>query len=433
MASSSDPVGTSEFVVEQSPLRTTFVRSHNRFALSWPNESALEIRYHRGVRVVAWVLCILGWPFLLLGLLGLIGSLMKPQAADFVAVGLFLLWGGTVGLMGVWLLGPRHRFDAADGRLTIRHFWRTRRRPLRDIVAVQMIDAGWFGTRYNEGLDGDDQVKFRSYQLNLVLDDPNEPRMFVTYNSDFTDMARKAKVLADFLGVPLLAEHRVGQLVQTYRAEDAQGPPGVSGFGRFRGSDALRPVPDRHLPEPYRLWIDEALPLPAQVRLIPRSVAVIYDLGLFVTIGFTFMAMDFLIVLMFFPALAAGGGWVPILVVGAVCLLLGLIPWYLLRRLSITLGAWRQLKRGTLRQGILVGPMGVLVRMEPNRCHAIDLDRFVNARIEASASTNLPSDFVIETLDGCVAFFLDWSSAPPEQLNQWVAELRSASLLPAPG
>lgn len=84
---------------------------------------------------------------------------------------------------------------------------------------------------------------------------------------------------------------------------------------------------------------------------------------------------------MFWPALVVGV-WVPILVVGGVCFLLGLIPWYLLRRLSNTIGAWLQLKRGTLRQGILVGPEGVLVRMEPNRCYAIALDRFVNAKVE---------------------------------------------------
>ncbi len=44
-----------------------------------------------------------------------------------------------------------------------------------------------------------------SYQLNLILDDPSEPRLFVAHNQDCTDMARKAKVVADFLGVPLLA------------------------------------------------------------------------------------------------------------------------------------------------------------------------------------------------------------------------------------
>jgi len=270
MASPSDPVGTGEVVVEQSPLRTTFIRSHSRFVLSWPNDSALAIKNHLVIRVAAWVLCILGWPVLLLGLLGLIGSLMKPDAASFIAVGLLLLWGGALGLMGVWLLGPRYRFDTSDGRMTVRHFWRTRRRPLAQIVAVQMIDAGWFGTKFNEGQGGDSPVKFLSYQLNLVLDNPNEPRVFVTYDSDFTDMARKAKILADFLGVPLLAMPRVHELVQSHSGQDAQAPPGVSGVRRFRGSDALRSVPDRRLPEPYRSWIDEVQPLPAQVRLLLR-------------------------------------------------------------------------------------------------------------------------------------------------------------------
>jgi hypothetical protein len=432
MSSPSDPVATSEGVVEQSPLRTTFIRSHNRFILSWPHDGTLEIKYHLVVRVVAWFLCILGWPVLLVGLLGLIAQLMKPEAGSFVAVGLFLLWGISVGLMGVWLLGPRYRFDVSDGWMTVRHFWRTRRRPLREIVAVQMIDAGWFGTKFTEGLDVDRPVRFLSYQLNLVLDDPNEPRLFVTYNSDFTDMARKAKILADFLGVPLLAAPRVHEVVQSYSGQDAQAPSSASGVRRFRGSDALRPVTDDRLPEPYQSWIDEAQPLPAQVRLLPRSVAVIHDLILFLLLGVMIIGMDVLILALFFPALAAAGGWVPILVVGAVCLLLALIPLYLLRRLIITLGAWRRLKRGTLRQGILVGREGVLVRMEPNRCYAIALDRFVNAKIETSVTPGqVPADFVIETLDGRVAFFLDWSSTPPEQLNQRVAELRSGSLPPA--
>ena len=431
MARPSDPIGAGDAVVEQSPLRTVFVRSHNRFVLGWPDDGALEIKDHRIVRVVAWGMCILGWPIVLVGLLGLVGQLMAPEVGGFVAAGLLLLWGGVLGLMGVWLFGPRYRFDSSDGWLTVRHFWRTRRRPLAQIVAVQMIDAGWFGST-DSGPDST-AVKFRSHQLNLVLDDPDEPRMFVAYNHDFTDMARKAKLLADFLGVPLLASPRVHELTQTYGAQDARETPGVSGARRFRGNDALRPVPDRRLPAPFRAWIDESQPLPAQVRILPRSVSVIYDLILFATLGFTPIAMDILIVIMFWPALS-GGAWAPILILGGVCFVLALIPWYLLRRLRQTIGAWRQLKRGTLRQGILVGPEGVLVRMEPNRCHAIALDRFVNARVEdglkrANSWSHYQEtrDFVVETLDGPVAFFLDWSSAPPEQLNQWVAELRSIS------
>jgi hypothetical protein len=431
MASPSDPAAASEVVVDQSPLRTRFVRSHSRFVLSWPDDNTLVIKYHLGVRVVAWVLCILGWPILLVGLLALVEQLMHPEAAGFVGVGLLLLWGGVVGLMGVWLFGPRYRFDRSDGRLTVRHFCRTRRQPLARIKAVQMIDAGWFGTT-ESGADST-AVKFRSYQLNLVLDDPDEPRMFVAYNSDFTDMARKAKVLADFLAVPLVAAPSVHEVAQTYGGQDALAPSGVAQARHFHGGDPPRPVRDRRLAQPYRSWIDGKTPLPANVRLLPRSVAVIYELSRYLPITFATSAMAVVILIMFWPLMVLGEP-VVIVVAGGVCILLGLIVWYLLRRLIHTIGAWFQLKRGTLRQGILVGPEGVLVRMEPNRCFVIALDRFVKAKVDVgllrankwSRHRETP-DFVIETLDGPVAFYLDWSSAPPEQLNQWVAEVRSAS------
>ena len=42
MASPSDPAGAGGAAVEQSPLRTTFVRSHSRFVLSWPDDGALR-------------------------------------------------------------------------------------------------------------------------------------------------------------------------------------------------------------------------------------------------------------------------------------------------------------------------------------------------------------------------------------------------------
>ena len=149
-ASPSDPVGTGEVAVEQSPLRTTFVRSHSRFVLSWPDDSALEIKYHRGVRVVAWVLCILGWPVLLLGLLGLIG---QPDEAGSgrasSAVGLLLLWGGVVcpdgGLAAGAALSVRRLGRLVDGPALLA---KRAAGPWRRSRAVQMIDAGWFGTKF---------------------------------------------------------------------------------------------------------------------------------------------------------------------------------------------------------------------------------------------------------------------------------------------
>ena len=137
-------IGSRDMPVEQSPIRTTFYRSHNPFFLGRPSECCLVIQYHRGIRALAWIFCLLGWPVLAAGLLGVIGLFIQPEPANFVGTALLLLWGGGLGLMGVWLLGPRCRFDSGLGQLTIRHCWRTRRRPLADIVAVQVIAAGKF-------------------------------------------------------------------------------------------------------------------------------------------------------------------------------------------------------------------------------------------------------------------------------------------------
>lgn len=432
---------------DKSPLRTKFVRSHSRFVLGRPYEGVLEIKYHRGVRVVALVFCILGWPILLIGILGFIDQLMHPEGGSWAAAGLALVWGGTFVLMGVWLFGPRYRFDVPNDTLTIRHFWRTHRQPLERIKAVQMIDAGWFGNMASEA--DTSAVKFQSYQLNLILKDrtgPRDPaladqgelaieRQFVTYNSDVTDMVRKAKILADFLAVPLLAEDRFLELTETYSREDAARLAGELGLGRYRGNDALQPVSDRNLPEPFRSWIDDTEPLPATVRLIPRTVAVLYDFGMFVTLGLPLIAMDVVILMMFVPPTLQGTTR-QVLIVGTIlagiCWLLALVPWYLGRRLIGTIGAWRRRQRGMLREGILVGPEGLLVRMEPNRCYPISLDQFVLAKIDMGIRRATPwsrhqetPDFVIETLGGPVAFFLDWSSEPPELLNRWVAEARS--------
>lgn len=189
MAGHTVRIGSREIIVDQSPLRTTFYRSHNPFQLNWLHDGCVEIKYHRVIRVVAWIFCILGWPVVLLGLF----------------LPLLLLWGGPIGLMGVWLLGPRCRFDTSVGQLTIRHFWRTRRRSLTDTVAVQVIDAGQF-----EGSSGEGGGEiFSSYQMNLILDGPSAPRLFVAYNSDLADMGTKAQLLADFLHVPLLASAQI--------------------------------------------------------------------------------------------------------------------------------------------------------------------------------------------------------------------------------
>lgn len=207
MESPSIRVGSREIVVEQTPLRAGFFSIHNPFALRLSDDGLLvEIKNHPVVRLKAWILCGLSGAFLLPALLLAIDHLVQPGAVPLGAVSLPLFLGSVLGLPGVALLGPRYRFDASNRLLTIRHVWRTRRRTLTNILAVQVIDT-WVERKGRHS----DAFKVPSYQLNLILDDPGEPRLFVAHNEDKKDMVIKAKILADFLGVPLLAVPKVGQ------------------------------------------------------------------------------------------------------------------------------------------------------------------------------------------------------------------------------
>jgi hypothetical protein len=191
-------------VVSKSPLKVQFSGSHSKFFLSQPEPGQLRLQPNLGVRVLAWFLCVLGWPLLILALLALIVLLSRrtfegfDQFEQIMIIFFLLIFGVPLFFGGVVLLGRRFAFDSRTGEITIRHVWRTRRRPLTDIVAVQVLNGGTFGSGAKRVI---------SYQLNLDLDDPNEPRLFVAYNCDEADMLEKSKLLADFLRVPLLVEN----------------------------------------------------------------------------------------------------------------------------------------------------------------------------------------------------------------------------------
>lgn len=200
MTSRSVRIGSRDVIVERSPLPVHYLSAgvHEKFALWQPNNSQLCIQPSTPVRVIGWVFCVLGWPPLALGALLVVQQILRLHLDNLLAVMFLLAWGGAFSLLSIKLLGRRCRFDSGSGELTIRQLLllRSVRRPLTAVMAVQVINAGKFGN---------DQERFISYQLNLVLDDQNEPRLFVVYNSDFDDMVAKAKQLADFLQVPLLA------------------------------------------------------------------------------------------------------------------------------------------------------------------------------------------------------------------------------------
>ena len=49
-------IGSQQITVDQSPLRTTFIHSHNRFELIRPSAECLVIKNHWGIRLFAWIL-----------------------------------------------------------------------------------------------------------------------------------------------------------------------------------------------------------------------------------------------------------------------------------------------------------------------------------------------------------------------------------------
>jgi len=181
---------------------------------------------------------------------------------------------------------------------------------------------------------------------------------------------------------------------------------------------------DRALPEAYRAWIDPTQPLPADVHLLPREVKVGEDLLIALTLGALFAALGTLMG-MFLKGLfhATKGGTVelwPLLLFAAVTAGLWLVPLILVRRFIGTLRASKDVKDGRLRQGLLLGPQGLLLRLTPNRCYVVPAKEFVAARIRFSrrGPTQRQGLFRIETRGDAVEFFADRLQGQPDDVNR---------------
>jgi len=78
--------------VEKSPLKVKFGGLHFKFSLSQPEPGQLRLLPNLGVRVLAWIFCVLGWPLLILGLLALIGLLSRPTFEQVVGYWFSSVW-----------------------------------------------------------------------------------------------------------------------------------------------------------------------------------------------------------------------------------------------------------------------------------------------------------------------------------------------------
>jgi hypothetical protein len=236
MAGNTLRIRSLEIVVDETPLPVNYLWcGTHEFTLSQAEDGQLDLQQGRGARVLGAILCVLGWPVLILGLVSIL-ALVIQQSLDNLFGVLFLLgWGFPFSYLGVKLLGRRCRFDKHAGELTIRQFVWTRRRPLSDILAVQIINAGVFGSENSEG----DQ-RFVSYQLNVVLDDFNQRRLFVAFHHDKAEMGKKGQQLSEFLEIPLLSSIQMETPQEGILDLIPPEPP----------SDLLRDWPQTHAPMP---------------------------------------------------------------------------------------------------------------------------------------------------------------------------------------
>ena len=178
----------------------------------------------------------------------------------------------------------------------------------------------------------------------------------------------------------------------------------------------MRRVRDSHLPDPFRAWIDRADPLPPGVTVLPRTVSVSGDVLALVVVGIGCVGIGVPIVTVVPQAEPRVGGWAVVGLISVV--LVGVLTW-LAKRLWRTIGASRDQKAGVLRQGVLVGPDGVLVRLKPNWCYPIPMERFVRAEKWTGGGQDGIDYVRIKTLEGPI-------DLPDEQLTFGAAEVNQA-------
>lgn len=182
-----------EIAIEQSTIPTK-VLSSDRF-VGWSPRPGLFVLRQSWANRLFGGMCAVGCAMLLV--VGLL-TLMESFAGLILAVP-----GALFTALGLWIFGPTYHFRLDAGEWSIRYFGRTRRRPLASILAVQVTEGGWFGA--GRSFPGQESVsRYFLYQMNVVLDEPNEPRLFVYSYRDPHEILRTGRLLAEFLKVPLV-------------------------------------------------------------------------------------------------------------------------------------------------------------------------------------------------------------------------------------
>jgi len=174
---------------EKKPLEAAcYPRNFKSHALRRSWGEAWILRPALRLRLTALLIGIPGAVIFLLSLLALLqghwGALIM------------LVFGGAFLWAGFWQNGPTFRFRVAEAELRWGYPLLRQRRSLAGLKSVQLIDGGSHEP---------DQVKYRTYQLNLVLGDGATDRINVLNHSDYDAALGTGQELAELLKVPLAA------------------------------------------------------------------------------------------------------------------------------------------------------------------------------------------------------------------------------------
>ncbi len=190
----------------------------------------------------------------------------------------------------------------------------------------------------------------------------------------------------------------------------------------FLKKRSLRRLRDNQLEEPYRSWINRDVSLPAEVVFLPRRIKVQSETA--VLLGVISFAMCGLFILWAFRPIVSSAYRDPFFLVALFTIAILFPPCWLFWRLCVTIGAYRDQRKGKLRQGVFVGPAGIVVRLSPNRCFVVRLERFLTATTWSSGGDSSAEFFCIDTKDGIVDFSEDSLTADTDAVNHAVFEAR---------
>lgn len=185
-----------DFTLDESPV-PTLVQSSDRYVAYSPRPGVLLLRAPWIVRLIGGVCVAFGLLLVAMGLL----TVRQGVEDGFILVFVAALPLG----FGLWIRGTCFRFSRESG--TCRVYRQTR--PLAMILAVQVIDGGWLGPRRPFHAGEARVVRRFIFQVNLILDQATEPRLFLYSYHDLADVLRTAQHLAEFLGVPMLSSEKV--------------------------------------------------------------------------------------------------------------------------------------------------------------------------------------------------------------------------------